>query len=96
MYSFGFRCTVPPNYFLKHGCIIVYSNLLLIGFLVKQEMIQNADDAGSKMVQYFVDHRNHDLFQSGQSTLGHFHEPSLITANSAVLSEKDWEGMLNL
>ena len=86
----------PPELFLKHGYIIVYSNLLLIGFLVKQEMIENADDAGSKMVQFFVDHRHHDYSNLFNPSLGHFHEPSLITANSAVLSEKDWEGMLNL
>ena len=80
----------------------MYSNLLLIGFLVKLEMIPNADGAGSKMVQFFVDHRHHDYSNLVNPSLGHFHDsstnikPSLITANSAVLSEKDWEGMLNL
>ena len=47
MYSFGLWCVVTPKLFSKHGCIIVYSNLLLIGFLVKEEMIQNADDVGA-------------------------------------------------
>ena len=61
-----------------------------------QEMIQNADDAGAKKVQFFVDHRRHEYSNLVNPSLGHFQGPSLISANDAVFSEEDWEGIQNL
>ena len=64
-----------------------------------QELIQNADDAGAKVVRFYIDGRTHlvpkrwpesdsrDFLDSG---------PALIVANDAVFTDKDWEGIQRL
>ena len=60
-------------------------------------MIQNADDAGAKTVQFFVDHRQHMSSKLMEpSSLTNFQGPALISANDAVFSDQDWEGLQNL
>ncbi len=66
----------------------MYSNLLLISFLIKEEMIQTADGAAAKMVQFFAEHRHYDYSNLVNPFLGHFLEPSLITANKMLCSPR--------
>ena len=59
-------------------------------------MIQNADDAGAKKVQFFVDHREHRSASVLTPALEKFQGPALLSANDAMFSEQDWEGIQNL
>ena len=59
-------------------------------------MIQNADDAGAKTVQFFVDHRQHRSTSVLIPALASFQGPALLSANDAMFSEQDWEGIQNL
>ena len=56
-------------------------------------MIQNADDAGAKTVQFYVDHREHAHEQLLHQKLRDFQGPSLISYNDAKFSKKDWRGI---
>ena len=59
-------------------------------------MIQNADDAGAKTVQFFVDHRQHRSSSVLIPALASFQGPALLSANDAMFSEQDWQGIQNL
>ena len=61
-----------------------------------QEMIQNADDAGAKKIQFFVDHRHHSSSGVVNPGLAKYQGPALLSANDAMFSEDDWEGIQNL
>ena len=58
-------------------------------------MIQNADDAGAKKVQFYVDCRSHGRDTLRQA-LAEFQGPSLLSVNDAVFTEKDWKGIRSL
>ena len=59
-------------------------------------MIQNADDAGAKIVRFYVDCRQHDTKYLKIKELALYQGPALIVANDAKFSEQDWEGIQNL
>ena len=59
-------------------------------------MIQNADDAGAKEVQFFVDHRHHSTCNVVAPALEGFLGPALLSANDAMFSEHDWKGIQSL
>lgn len=59
-------------------------------------MIQNADDAGATVVQFFVDCRQHESKDLVKPELASYQGPSLISANDAMFSERDWEGITYL
>lgn len=59
-------------------------------------MIQNADDAGAKIVQFYVDHRVHGTRGLVAPELKSYQGPALISANDAIFTEEDWEGIQNL
>ena len=59
-------------------------------------MIQNADDAGAKKIQFFVDHRHHSSSGVLNPGLAKYQGPALLSANDAMFSEDDWEGIQNL
>ena len=59
-------------------------------------MIQNADDAGATVVQFFVDCRQHGHSSLHHSGLAPFQGPALVSANDAMFSEEDWEGIQSL
>ena len=56
-------------------------------------MIQNADDAGATIVQFFVDARSHGTDTLVNKKLRACQGPALISANNAVFSKEDWEGI---
>ena len=66
----------------------MYSNLLLIGFLVKEEMIQNADDAVPKWFNSLWITGTMIIPIWSTHSLGNFQEPSLITANKMLCSRR--------
>ena len=60
-------------------------------------MIQNADDAGATLVQFYVDSRQHGT--KGlvkQEDMKRYQGPALISANDAMFSDQDWEGIQSL
>ena len=56
-------------------------------------MIQNADDAGAKTIQFFVDARQHPNVTVVNKKLKSCQGPALISANDAVFSKEDWQGI---
>ena len=56
-------------------------------------MIQNADDAGATTIQFFVDARQHPNDTVFNKKLKSCQGPALISANNAVFSEEDWQGI---
>ena len=56
-------------------------------------MIQNADDAGATIVQFFVDERQHPSDALMKSKLKSCQGPALISANNAVFHDEDWKGI---
>ena len=61
-----------------------------------QELIQNADDAGAKVVHFYIDNRKHRSDSLDNKKLAEYQGPALIAANDAVFTEKDWEGIQQL
>ena len=59
-------------------------------------MIQNADDAGATKVQFYVDCRHHGTSGLVKSELASYQGPALVSANDAVFTDEDWEGIQNL
>ena len=64
-------------------------------------MIQNADDAGAKVVRFYiqsVNDRDRDrppkFWPESDSVMDH--GPALIAANDAVFTDKDWDGIQRL
>ena len=61
-----------------------------------QEIIQNADDAGAKMVKFFIDSREHGTTSLVHPDLAPFQGPALLAYNDAQFRDEDWEGIQNL
>ena len=61
-----------------------------------QEIIQNADDAGAKMVKFFIDSREHGTTLLVHRDLAPYQGPALLAYNDAQFRDKDWEGIQNL
>ena len=64
-----------------------------------QELIQNADDAGAKVVRFYIDNRQHKISSFINERFAKYpgmHGPALIAANDAVFTDKDWEGIQRL
>ena len=59
-------------------------------------MIQNADDAGATVVQFFLDCRQHGTSRLVKPELATHQGPALISVNDAMFSEQDWEGIQSL
>ena len=59
-------------------------------------MIQNADDAGATVVQFYVDSRQHGTRGLVKPELAVYQGPALILANDAMFSDRDWEGIQSL
>ena len=58
-----------------------------------QELIQNADDAGAKVVRFIVDSRQHPSGRLHNRKLAAYQGPALIVTNDAAFTEEDWEGI---
>ena len=59
-------------------------------------MIQNADDAGAKVVRFYIDNRQHSVSSCVNERLAKHQGPALIAFNDAVFTELDWEGIKRL
>ena len=59
-------------------------------------MIQNADDAGAKIVQFYVDCRSHGTNSLVHPDLAQCQGPALLSVNDAIFSEQDWKGIQSL
>ena len=76
----------------QHNTVMYYDT----NVLCTQELIQNADDAGAKVVRFYIDNRQHRVPSCINERLAKYHGPALIAANDAVFTEKDWEGIQRL
>ena len=61
-----------------------------------QEIIQNADDAGAKVVHFFLDNRQHRDASLIHPQLAQFQGPSLLSYNDAVFQDKDWQSIQDM
>ena len=61
-----------------------------------QEIIQNADDAEAKKVEFYVDCRSHGTKSLVHPALAEFQGPALLSVNDAKFSKEDWEGIQSL
>lgn len=59
-------------------------------------MIQNADDAGAKVVRFYIDSRRYPVKSLANPKLAAYQGPALLAANDATFSDKDWEGIQKL
>ena len=59
-------------------------------------MIQNADDAGAKVIHFYIDARQHSKMSLVTENLAAYQGPALIVANDAIFKAKDWEGIERL
>lgn len=59
-------------------------------------MIQNADDAGAKVVRFYIDNRTHPSRSLSNNELSNYQGEALIVANDSLFTEKDWEGIERL
>ena len=59
-------------------------------------MIQNADDAGATKIQFFMDCRQHGTVGLVRPELEAYQGPALLSANDAMFSDEDWEGIQSL
>ncbi|XP_075577490.1 sacsin-like [Pelecanus crispus] len=62
------------------------------GGQILKELVQNADDAGAKEVVFVSDEREFDVSAGG---LAGTQGPALLAYNDAVMSPRDWKGLLH-
>ena len=72
---------------------LLYSDTTIF---LSQEIIQNADDAGAKMVKFFIDSREHGTTSLVHPNLASYQGPALLAYNDAQFSDEDWEGIQTL
>lgn len=63
--------------------------------LLPQEIIQNADDAGARIVRFYLDSRQHRAQALVHEGLARFQGPALLTYNDAQFKPEDWTGLRN-
>ena len=61
-----------------------------------KEFVQNADDAGARVLRMCVDKRQHSTETLPAQTLAPFQGPSLLVFNDAVFSDRDFESICNI
>jgi hypothetical protein len=66
------------------------------GISVLKEFVQNADDAGARVLRMCVDKRQHSTSALPAETLAPFQGPSLLVFNDAVFSDRDFESICNI
>ncbi|KAL8584755.1 hypothetical protein ACOMHN_035674 [Nucella lapillus] len=68
------------------------------GFSVPKELVQNADDAGAKVVKFLVDGRTNSDWRNGLLTpeLADFQGPALWVFNDAQFTESDFANLCKL
>ena len=65
-------------------------------YLLDQELIQNADDAGATEVKLLYDDKTYGTQSLITSKLDKFQGPALYCFNNAVFEKEDWDGIQNL
>lgn len=63
------------------------------GTAILKELVQNADDAGARVVRFCLDHRHHATSKLADPALGQFQGPSLLVYNSAIFTEEDFKSI---
>ncbi|KAL5486654.1 hypothetical protein EMCRGX_G019164 [Ephydatia muelleri] len=61
-----------------------------------KEIIQNADDAGARVVRFYLDHRQHGRSFLVHPDVARFQGPALLAYNDAQFRGEDWESIQNL
>ena len=68
----------------------------LYSLFAVQEIIQNADDAGARVVRFYLDHRQHGRSSLVHPDVARFQGPALLAYNDAQFRGEDWESIQNL
>ncbi len=63
------------------------------GTAILKELVQNADDAGARTVQFCLDYRTHTSTRLASPTLAQFQGPSLLIFNDAIFTETDFQSI---
>jgi sacsin len=63
------------------------------GTAVLKELVQNADDAGARIVSFCLDCRNHGIEKLADIALQEFQGPSLLAYNDAIFTEEDFKSI---
>jgi sacsin len=66
------------------------------GISIIKELIQNADDAGAKVVRFCYDQRSHPISSLAYPKFSCFQGPSLLCYNDAEFSEQDFVSIQNI
>ncbi len=66
------------------------------GISVLKEFVQNADDAGARVLRMCVDKRQHSTKALPAESLAPFQGPCLLVFNDAVFSDRDFESICNI
>jgi hypothetical protein len=63
------------------------------GTAIFKELIQNADDAGARVVKFCLDYRTHRAEKLADGALAQFQGPSLLVYNDAVFTKEDFQSI---
>lgn len=70
-----------------------YFYLFIFFIYIKQELVQNADDAGAKTISFCLDKRNYSTNKIASQSLAEFQGPSLLIYNDACFTETDFQSI---
>ena len=63
------------------------------GTAVLKELVQNADDAGARIVSFCLDCRSHGIEKLADEALQEFQGPSLLAYNDAIFTDEDFKSI---
>ena len=63
------------------------------GIGIIKELIQNADDAGARVIRFTFDWRTHSIDELPLATMTELMGPALLVYNDKVFSEQDFKGI---
>jgi len=75
-----------------HGLIHDYPE----GIGIFKELIQNADDAGAKCIEFIIDWRTHECSKLQYPQFRELAGPAMLVFNDAVFTDEDFEGLKKL
>jgi sacsin len=58
-----------------------------------KELVQNADDAGAKVISFCLDKRSYSTTKIASQSLSEFQGPSLLVYNNACFTENDFQSI---
>ncbi len=66
------------------------------GIGIFKELIQNADDAGAKRIEFILDWRHHKFTSLDYPSFDKLFGPAMLVFNDAVFNDEDFDGLKRL